>query len=267
MMTLILAFLISVTSAALHVSIPMIEIKLLTLEAGRMTGARRVAPVPQLECTGMLCTDDLMPKKVECHNIGARGQEVQWRCDAELDNNVKFGRIEVSCEGFEFTGDWNVLVGSCGLQYELIASSSQVRAVQDYYCFRDFEWSDNPGFYGDHVPPTTNSSWKKECMRKTLAGTAKPQPKPFWAGFKYWFMWAGVFACVCAFAFIPASRSSLRPRLYYGGGSRVRSRSYSGSRSWGGRFRSSGGGGSSGGFRSYGGGSSMSSGFGGSRSR
>lgn len=118
------AFLISVTSAALHESIPMIDIDALTLIAGRMTASRRTGAVPQLECTGSYCTNDLMPTVVQCRNVGSDGKEVQWRCDAELSTQVKFGRIEVTCEGFEFAGDRNVLVGSCGLQYELLAAAA-----------------------------------------------------------------------------------------------------------------------------------------------
>ncbi len=123
----ILAFLFSVTSATLHESIPMIDIDALTLVAGRMTAARRSGAVPQLECTGSYCTNDLMPTVVQCRNVGSDGKEVQWRCDAELSTQVKFGRIEVSCEGFEFAGDRNVLVGSCGLQYELLATANHQR--------------------------------------------------------------------------------------------------------------------------------------------
>lgn len=101
------------------------DIGALTFTANRLTVARRVPAIPQLECLGgPLCTEALMPKTVQCRNVGTDGNTVQWRCDAELDNSVKFGRIEVNCEGFEFPGDPYVLVGSCGLEYELLRTGA-----------------------------------------------------------------------------------------------------------------------------------------------
>ena len=36
-----------------------------------------------------------------------------------MDNAYKFGRIEVSCEGFSHPDDAYILKGSCGLEYSL----------------------------------------------------------------------------------------------------------------------------------------------------
>jgi hypothetical protein len=123
---MMIVFYIGVAIAYLqaHASVAMRDIKAVTLVAGRVTAARRGPAVPQLECRGSLCTEEFMPKTAQCYNMGSDGKSVQWKCDAELDNRVKFGRTEVSCEGFEFTGDTEVLVGSCGLEYELLNSGN-----------------------------------------------------------------------------------------------------------------------------------------------
>lgn len=43
----------------------------------------------------------------------------QWECKADMDNAYRFGRIEVSCEGFNHPDDAYILKGSCGLEYTL----------------------------------------------------------------------------------------------------------------------------------------------------
>lgn len=45
--------------------------------------------------------------------------EIQWKCEADLDQRVKFGRMTVSCEGYNGVDDEWVVDGSCSLQYEL----------------------------------------------------------------------------------------------------------------------------------------------------
>jgi len=51
--------------------------------------------------------------------MGSDGQSINWKCLAELDSSVKFGTINVNCEGFLSPEDEYVLAGSCGLEYEL----------------------------------------------------------------------------------------------------------------------------------------------------
>ena len=41
----------------------------------------------------------------------------QWECKTDMDNAYRFGRIEVSCEGFDYPDDPYVLTGSCGVSY------------------------------------------------------------------------------------------------------------------------------------------------------
>lgn len=43
----------------------------------------------------------------------------QWECKTDMDNAYRFGRIEVSCEGYSHPSDPYILKGSCGLEYTL----------------------------------------------------------------------------------------------------------------------------------------------------
>ena len=76
--------------------------------------------MPQLSCVGGSGRGGgHQPRVVQCYNRGWDGQAVQWECKADLNTKVRFGKVEVSCEGYYHKEDENILVGSCGLQYEL----------------------------------------------------------------------------------------------------------------------------------------------------
>ncbi|XP_007427078.1 store-operated calcium entry-associated regulatory factor [Python bivittatus] len=96
------------------------EVQALTLHRGRYTNYRRTSPVPQLQCTGGSagCTA-YTPEVVQCYNKGWDGYDVQWECQAHLDTSYHFGKIEVSCEGYDYPDDPFILKGSCGLEYTL----------------------------------------------------------------------------------------------------------------------------------------------------
>ena len=66
-----------------------------------------------------MCSDRYKPTTVQCHNVGSDGADAQWRCEAELDSDVAFDTVEVSCEGYYAPEDEYVLKGSCGLEYSL----------------------------------------------------------------------------------------------------------------------------------------------------
>lgn len=100
-----------------HQSVPIKDVSVLTLSAGRFTTGRRSSPVPQLSCVGGFC--EFSPTTVRCTNDGWDGTDVNWSCRADLDNRVKFGRLNVQCEGYEYPDDPNILKGSCGLEYTL----------------------------------------------------------------------------------------------------------------------------------------------------
>lgn len=97
------------------------EIQALTLRRGALTTARRGAPVPQLTCRGPHCTAHELDV-VQCTNQGTDGVTVQWACKADMPGSLRFGVMDVSCEGYARPGDAYVLAGSCGLTYELVGS-------------------------------------------------------------------------------------------------------------------------------------------------
>ena len=39
----------------------------------------------------------------------------QWECKTEMDSKYRFGRLDVSCEGYDYPEDPYVLRGSCGV--------------------------------------------------------------------------------------------------------------------------------------------------------
>ncbi|XP_062379741.1 store-operated calcium entry-associated regulatory factor [Sardina pilchardus] len=96
------------------------DVQVLTLYKGRYTTARRSSPVPQLQCVGGSAgCGAFIPEVVQCQNKGWDGVDAQWECKADMDNAYRFGRVEVSCEGFNQPSDPYVLSGSCGLEYTL----------------------------------------------------------------------------------------------------------------------------------------------------
>ncbi|XP_033830665.1 store-operated calcium entry-associated regulatory factor [Periophthalmus magnuspinnatus] len=96
------------------------DIQVLTLYRGRYTTGRRTSPVPQLQCVGGSAgCHAFTPEVVQCQNKGWDGVDVQWECKTDMDNAYRFGRVEVSCEGYNHPSDPYVLTGSCGLEYTL----------------------------------------------------------------------------------------------------------------------------------------------------
>lgn len=103
-----------------HDWIPIRDIKRLTLYKGRMTAGQRAPPMAQLKCKGGDACSYFVPEVVSCKNVGLddRG-EVQWKCEAQMEDSFRFGETKVSCEGYGYRGDHNVLKGSCGVFYTL----------------------------------------------------------------------------------------------------------------------------------------------------
>ena len=108
------------------------NIRSLTLYKGALTASRRVPPVPQLKCTGKACKL-FQPEVVRCNNNGGEGVDIDWtvrllptipsfmrsvydrfiflQCEADLPEKLRFGRVEVTCEGWDRPGDPYVLKG------------------------------------------------------------------------------------------------------------------------------------------------------------
>jgi hypothetical protein len=96
------------------------DVQVLTLERGGMTTGRRSSPVPQLECVGGTARSHAnQVRAIQCHNVGFDGNDYNWKCETQISDDYKLGRTEVNCEGYDYPDDPYVLVGSCGLSYEL----------------------------------------------------------------------------------------------------------------------------------------------------
>ncbi|KZT59143.1 DUF1183-domain-containing protein [Calocera cornea HHB12733] len=91
--------------------IKLAQIPTLTFHSDRKTAARRTAPIPQLACKGPACKR-FQPDAVQCYNMGGAGNDVQWRCEADLPEGIRMGGVEVSCEGWARPGDEYVLKGA-----------------------------------------------------------------------------------------------------------------------------------------------------------
>lgn len=44
----------------------------------------------------------------------------QWECKAQTDKKYQLGRIQVSCEGYDYPDDPYILRGSCGVSEQVI---------------------------------------------------------------------------------------------------------------------------------------------------
>nr|ACO11617.1 Transmembrane protein 66 precursor [Caligus rogercresseyi] len=95
------------------------QVKTLTLSEGSMTTGRRASRTSQLSRTGGSAPWGIEPRTVQCYNRGHDGVDVQWECKADLESTVELGRIEVTCEGYDYPDDPYILRGSCGLEYSL----------------------------------------------------------------------------------------------------------------------------------------------------
>ncbi len=97
------------------------DIEVITLRAGSYTNGRRSLRIPQLLAVEAPSDVAWRPDSVQCTHVGWDGRDVQWRCEThDMPSDLKFGRMEVNCEGYESPDDEYVLEGSCGLEYELL---------------------------------------------------------------------------------------------------------------------------------------------------
>ncbi|KAI0041707.1 DUF1183-domain-containing protein [Auriscalpium vulgare] len=90
------------------------------------TASQRGRPIQQLVCKGSPCRL-FTPDVVRCVNLGGVGTEVDWKCEADLPETIRLGRVEVSCEGWGGPGDTDVLKGSCSLEYRLVDVPNALR--------------------------------------------------------------------------------------------------------------------------------------------
>jgi len=117
------------------------KIKSLTFYKDSYTAARRTFALPQLVCVGKPCKL-FQPDAVRCVSLGGTGTEVDWKCEADLPDALRFGRVEVSCEGWSKPGDPYVLKGSCSLEYRLVQVPSSLRTSDSpIFNIKDYDWT------------------------------------------------------------------------------------------------------------------------------
>lgn len=120
------------------------DIRTLTLRHGEWTTSRRSSPVPQLKCIGGTAgCYALVPQHVQCYNRGSDGYDIQWECKTEMNNKYRFGKIDITCEGYDYADDPYILAGSCGLEYTIDYSSNAKSS--DYYSKYDNSHQTNLG--------------------------------------------------------------------------------------------------------------------------
>ena len=65
------------------------------------------SPIPQMTCVGGDACRAFQPQTVQCRNMGSDGFDVQWKCEADMSTEYRFGTTTVSCEGYDSPGVWH----------------------------------------------------------------------------------------------------------------------------------------------------------------
>jgi len=103
------------------------KIKALTFYKDALTESRRTEAIPQLICANKSVCKLYTPEVVRCQSLGGSGTDIDWKCEADLPESLRFGKIQVSCEGWARAGDPYVLKGSCSLEYRLVQVPGSLR--------------------------------------------------------------------------------------------------------------------------------------------
>ncbi|KAJ7285036.1 hypothetical protein C8J57DRAFT_1290218 [Mycena rebaudengoi] len=118
--------------------IELARIPALTFYKDSLTESRRTKAIPQLICVGKPCKL-FTPDVVRCTSLGGSGVEVDWKCEADLPDSLRFGRVEVGCEGWSRAGDPFVLKGSCSLEYRLVQVPGSLRDTDNPSTHKSFD--------------------------------------------------------------------------------------------------------------------------------
>ncbi|KAF7488954.1 Store-operated calcium entry-associated regulatory factor [Sarcoptes scabiei] len=129
--------------------IKLTDVQTLTLYSGRYTSSRRGKSIQQLSCEGNYCNQAFI-NAVQCYNRGNNAGKVQWECKAEMPSNLKFDKLDVSCEGYDGSSDNYILEDSCALRYSL-------RKLDHYDSFGKNKPYDYPSASKSH--DSTSFSW------------------------------------------------------------------------------------------------------------
>ncbi|CAG8621473.1 1695_t:CDS:10, partial [Gigaspora rosea] len=81
--------------AAQDVKVLLEDVKTITLYRGKLTAGRRNNPIEQMSCVGGDACHMYTPDVIQCTNTGSDGLDVNWRCNAELPDYLKFGPVGI----------------------------------------------------------------------------------------------------------------------------------------------------------------------------
>ncbi|KAI0077055.1 hypothetical protein K474DRAFT_1662142 [Panus rudis PR-1116 ss-1] len=95
------------------------DIELLTFESDALMVSDEGQVVPRMTCASDAC-HSYVPDIVYCINTGRHGLEVDWKCEADLPSNLRFGRVQIACKGWSRPSNPHVLEDTCRLQYTLV---------------------------------------------------------------------------------------------------------------------------------------------------
>jgi hypothetical protein len=97
--------------------IELAKIKALTFYKDALTESRRTEAIPQLICANKSVCKLYTPEVVRCQSLGGSGTDIDWKvratrpkyathlahshhqCEADLPESLRFGKVQVSCEG------------------------------------------------------------------------------------------------------------------------------------------------------------------------
>jgi len=154
------------------------KIRALTFYKGERTTYRRSSALPQLSCIGKPCSL-YQPEVVRCESLGGSGVDVDWKCEADLPESLRFGRVEVNCEGWSQPGDPYVLKGSCSLEYRLVqVPGSLLRTDSPVFNVKGYNWS-SIVFYALWIGflIVILYSFFKSCVRNTDSTSRRAPPR------------------------------------------------------------------------------------------
>lgn len=97
------------------------NIEVLTFYRNEYTTGRRSKPLPQIDCERG-CSQ-FTPDEVQCYNRGFDGFDVNWECKAQLPDGMRFSKVVVGCEGYDYPDDPYILRGSCQVVFTLSGGS------------------------------------------------------------------------------------------------------------------------------------------------
>jgi len=140
-------------SAQMFKKVKLKDVDVLTLYQGKMTNGRRSSPIPQLQCRGGSAgCSAFVPDVVQCYNRGSDGLEIQWECKTEMPIEYKFGKVQVSCEGYDYPDDPYILAGSCGLEYTIDrtgVNSNKSKSNNGYSGYSSNGWNNGKSYQDD----------------------------------------------------------------------------------------------------------------------